>query len=107
LGREHEDTLRTQRELVETLNGFGRFAESEEILRDVIGKLFKTQGKKNPSTLKAQIRLADYLNGGQRYREAEEIGSMVLALCEAEHGLEDIASWCAWCLVIHITSKVV
>jgi len=54
LGREHEDTLRTQREIPETL-GFSRFAESEEIIYNVIGKLFETRGKKNPPTLKAQI----------------------------------------------------
>ncbi|KAL2074680.1 hypothetical protein VTL71DRAFT_8459 [Oculimacula yallundae] len=71
LGKEHRDTLATQRFLGETLARQQRYKESEEVLQDALLKLDISLGRKHSDGLKCRVSLAQVMNWQRKYDQAE------------------------------------
>jgi hypothetical protein len=78
LGAEHPDTLRTAGNLAQSLSGQGKYAEAEQIEREVLDVKRRVLGEEHPSTLTTANNLAASLSRQGKHADAERIHREVL-----------------------------
>jgi hypothetical protein len=100
LGPEHPGTLTTMGNLaaclngqglalaVEGLEGQGKLAEAEEMLREVLGVKRRVLGPEHPDTLEAMHNLGCPLSGQGKHAEAEQMFREVLGVRRRVLGVE-------------------
>ena len=71
LGPEHESTLTSANNLAGSLMNQGKYAEAEQIQREVLGVLRRVLGPDHPDTLLGAYNQAAFLMQERKYTEAE------------------------------------
>ena len=88
--RDEEDPERIEaaHNLATSLDGQGKYAEAEEMLREVLAVVKRVQGAEDPGTLAAANNLARSLSSQGKHAEAEEMEREVLAVQKGVPGAE-------------------